>query len=100
MILRAKKISGPEAYRIGLVHELWPVQELKTRAIALAHELARQPAGAVRSMLKVIVGSEDKSLGQLLIAERAAIKENQGTADAKEGMMAFMQKRAPVFNQS
>jgi enoyl-CoA hydratase len=51
-------------------------------------------------MLKVIVGSEDKSLGQLLIAERAAIKENQGTADAKEGMMAFMQKRAPVFNQS
>lgn len=100
MILRAKKISGPEAYRIGLVHELWPVQELKTRAIALAHELARQPAGAVRSMLKVIVGSEDKSLDQLLIAERAAIKENQGTADAKEGMMAFMQKRAPVFNQS
>ncbi|HIG60247.1 MAG TPA: enoyl-CoA hydratase/isomerase family protein [Gammaproteobacteria bacterium] len=100
MILRAKKISGPEAYRIGLVHEVWPVQELKTRAVALAHELAGQPAGAVRSMLKVIVGSEDKSLDQLLIAERAAIKENQGTADAKEGMMAFMQKRAPVFNQS
>ncbi len=100
MILRAKKISGPEAYRIGLVHEVWPVQELKTRAVALAHELAGQPAGAVRSMLKVIVGSEDKSLDQLLIAERATIKENQGTADAKEGMMAFMQKRAPVFNQS
>ena len=31
MILRAKKISGPEAYRIGLVHEVWPVQELKTK---------------------------------------------------------------------
>jgi enoyl-CoA hydratase len=100
MILRAKKISGPEAYHIGLVHEVWPVQELKSRAIALAHELAGQPAGAVRSMLKVIVGSEDKSLDQLLTAERAAIKVNRGTADAKEGMMAFMQKRAPVFNQS
>jgi enoyl-CoA hydratase len=99
MILRAKKISGPEAYRIGLVHEVWPVQELKARAIALAHELARQPAGAVRSMLNVIVGSEDKSLGELLTAERAAIKANRGTADAKEGMMAFMQKREPVFNQ-
>ena len=35
MILRAKKISGPEAYRIGLVHELWPVQELKTRALQM-----------------------------------------------------------------
>ena len=100
MILRAKKISGPEAYRIGLVHEVWPINELKTRAITLAHHLAKQPAGAVRSILKVIVGSEDKSLGELLIAERAAVKATQGTADAKEGMMSFLQKRKPVFNQN
>jgi enoyl-CoA hydratase len=100
MILRAKKISGPEAYRIGLVHEVWPLPELKDRSITLAHELAKQPAAAVRSMLKVIVGSEDKSLNELLTAERAAVKENRGTADAKEGMMAFMQKREPVFNQT
>jgi enoyl-CoA hydratase len=100
MILRAKKISGPEAYRIGLVHEVWPLSELKARAIALAHELAKQPAGAVRSMLKVIVGSDDRSLGELLTAERAAVNANRGTADSKEGMMSFLQKRQPVFNQS
>jgi enoyl-CoA hydratase/carnithine racemase len=100
MILRAKKISGPEAYRIGLVHEVWPLGELKDRAIALAHELAKQPAGAVRSMLNVLVGSEDKSLGELLTAERAAVNANRGTADSKEGMMSFLQKREPVFNQS
>ena len=29
MILRAKKISGPEAFRIGLVHEVWPIGQLK-----------------------------------------------------------------------
>jgi enoyl-CoA hydratase/carnithine racemase len=100
MILRAKKISGPEAYRIGLVHVMWPINELKTRAITLAHQLAKQPASAVRSILKVIVGSEDKSLGELLIAERAAVKATEGTADAKEGMMSFLQKRKPVFNQN
>ena len=33
MILRAKKISGPEAYRIGLVHEVHPIDELKAAAI-------------------------------------------------------------------
>ena len=98
--MRAKKISGPEAYRIGLVHEVWPLSELKARAIALAHELAKQPAGAVRSMLKVIVGSDDRSLGELLTAERAAVNANRGTADSKEGMMSFLQKREPVFNQS
>lgn len=100
MILRAKKISGPEAYRIGLVHEVWPLDELKVRAISLAHELAKQPAGAVRSMLNVIVGSEEKSLDELLAAERVAVNANRGTADSKEGMMSFMQKRNPVFNQS
>jgi enoyl-CoA hydratase len=100
MILRGKKISGPEAFRIGLVHEVWPLSELKDRAKALAHELARQPAGAVRSMLNVIVNSEDKSLDELLIAERKAVVANRGSADSKEGMLAFLEKRQPVFNQT
>ncbi len=100
MILRSKKVSGPEALRMGLVHEVWPIEELKSKAIALAHELAAQPAGAVRSMLEVIIGSEDKTLDELLAAERQAVIDNRGTADSKEGMMAFLEKRKPVFNQS
>ncbi len=99
MILRAKKISGPEALRIGLVHEVWPLAELKDRALALAHELAAQPSQAVRGMLEVIVGCESRSLDELLAAERAAIHSNRGTADAQEGMRAFLEKRKPVFNQ-
>jgi len=99
MILRGKMISGPEALRIGLVHEVWPLVELKERAVALAHELAAQPALAVRSMLEVIVGCEDKTLDELLAAERAAVLENQNTADAREGITAFLEKRKPVFNQ-
>jgi enoyl-CoA hydratase len=41
MILRAKKVDGPKALAIGLVHELHPIAELKTKAIALAEELPR-----------------------------------------------------------
>lgn len=100
LILRAKKISGPEARRIGLVHEVWPLAELKEQAIKLAHELAAQPAMAISSMLGVIVGSEDKTLEQLLQAESVAVKETLSGADAQEGMMAFIEKRKPVFNQS
>ncbi len=99
IILRAKKISGPEALRIGLVHEVWPLAELKERAIALATELAAMPAMAVRSMLGVIVGSEERSLEELIQLEREAVLDNMGTADAMEGMMAFLEKRKPVFNQ-
>ena len=100
MILRGKKISGPEALHIGLVQEVWPLAELKDRAIKLAEELAAQPALAVRGVMEVAVGSEDRTLEELLQAERAAVHKTMGTPDQMEGMVAFMEKRKPVFNQS
>jgi len=99
MILRGKKISGPEAHRIGLVHEVWPLAELFERGQALADELAAQPRIAVREMLRCIVGSETKTLEESLADERAAVHATFGTADQREGMMAFLEKRQPVFNQ-
>jgi len=99
MILRAKKISGPEALEIGLVNEVWPLAELKQRAIDLAVELAAQPRLAVEAVLHSLHDSEDKTLDELLAAERAGVHATMGTADATEGIMAFLEKRRPVFNQ-
>ena len=99
MILRSKKVSGPRALEIGLVHEVWSLEELKPAAISLAHELAAQPAKAVESMMKVLVNSSDRDLEDLLKAERQAVKDNSGTKDSQEGMAAFMEKRKPIFNQ-
>lgn len=100
MILRAKKISGPEALAIGLVSEIWPVDELKDKAIALAAELAAQPRLAVEAMLDALHDAEDKTLAELLAAERRGVHKTMGTPDATEGMMAFLEKRDPVFNQN
>ena len=100
MILRAKKISGERALDIGLVHEIWPLTNLKKAAHELAQELASMPAVAVRSMLGVLVNSSDRPLSELLKAEREAVHANRGTSDSKEGMMAFLEKRKPVFNRS
>lgn len=99
MILRAKKISGPQALAIGLVDEIWPVAELKDRALALAAELASQPRIAVKAILDSMHDAEDKTLDQLLEAERRGVHATRGTADSKEGMLAFLEKRRPVFNQ-
>ena len=99
MILRGRKIDGVEAYRIGLVTELLPLADIKTRAQTLGEELASQPRQAVKAMLGVIVGYETKTLGESMAAERAAVAANRGTADSMEGMRAFMEKRKPVFNQ-
>jgi enoyl-CoA hydratase/carnithine racemase len=100
MILRAKKISGPEALEIGLVGEVWPLQELRDRALALAEKLAAMPRLAVAAMLDCLVGSEERTLAQSLRDEREAVHRTMGSADATEGMQAFLEKRKPVFNRS
>lgn len=99
LILRARKISGPEALRIGLVHEVWPLAELFSRAETLAQELAAMPARAVSEMLRCIVGAEGKRLEESLADERQAVLATMGTPDQREGMMAFLEKRPPRFNQ-
>lgn len=97
LILRARKIDGPHALRIGLVHELHPLQELKAAAHALAHELAAMPPVAVAGVLSCVVGAGDAPLDEALAEERRAFLACAGTADQVEGMRAFLEKRRPVF---
>ena len=99
MILRGRKIDGREAYRIGVVSELVPIETIKDRAQALGEELAAQPRKAVESMLDVVVGHETKTLDESMADETAAVAANRDTHDSTEGMRAFMEKRKPVFNQ-
>lgn len=99
MILRAKKISGPEALRIGLVNEVWPIDDLFQRARDLALELANMPAAAVRGMLRCVVGAGEKSLAEAIAEERRAVLSTMGTPDQREGMQAFLEKRKPRFNR-
>jgi enoyl-CoA hydratase len=97
MILRARKISGPEALRIGLVHEVWPNRELKERAHDLARELADMPAIAVAGVLRCVVAAGERSLPEALAEERRAVMQTMGTKDQQEGMRAFLEKRKPRF---
>lgn len=97
MILRAKKISGPEAHRIGLVQEVHPLDRLKTAAHELALELAAMPPVAVAGVLRCVVGAGSAPLDEALALERAAVKRCATTKDQAEGMRAFLEKRRPVF---
>ncbi|TXT61546.1 MAG: Crotonase [Promethearchaeota archaeon] len=100
MILRAKKISGTEAYRIGLVNEVVPKVELKDRAFELAKELSDMPMTAVSEMLRCIVEYGDQPLEEGLHQERQAVLKTMGTKDNLEGIKAFLRKRKPKFNKS
>ena len=97
MILRAKKIDGPTALAIGLVHEVHPIGVLKARAIALADELSEQPPLAVAGVLRAVVGGEHLPLEDALRIERDAVRRCGASEDQVEGMRAFLEKRRPDF---
>jgi enoyl-CoA hydratase len=97
LILRARKIDGPEALRLGLVSQVHPLPELKQAAHGLARELAAMPPVAVAGVLRCVVGAGSAPLDEALAAERAAVLRCGRTKDQIEGMRAFMEKRRPVF---
>jgi len=97
MILRGKKISGPEALRIGLVSEVWPLEEIEARALEVAEELAAMPPIAVAGVLRCVINAEHLTLEESLVDERRAVMATMGTKDQREGMQAFLEKRRPHF---
>jgi len=66
------------------------VSELEEAVAAIAAD------GAVLDSLH---DAEHKTLEKLLASERAGVHATLGSPDAAEGMLAFMEKRRPVFNQ-
>jgi enoyl-CoA hydratase/carnithine racemase len=97
IILRAKKIGAEEAHRIGLVNEICPPEELLDRAHALAGELAEKPPIAVAGILKAVLDGGSLPLEEGLALEYEAVEATSGTEDATEGVIAFLEKRKPVF---
>ena len=97
LILRAKKIDGPEAHRIGLAQEVHPLSELKAAAHALALELAAMPPVAVAGVLRCVVAAGAAPLDEAIAEERAAVLRCGATKDQIEGMRAFIEKRRPIF---
>ena len=97
LMLRAKLIGAEEAYRVGLVNEVCPPEALLDRARVLAKELAEKPPIAVAGILKAVVQGGELCLEDGLALEFEAVQATSGTEDAAEGVMAFLEKRKPVF---
>ena len=98
MMLRARKIDGPQALAFGLVHSLYPIAELKDAALSLARELASKPPIAVAGILNCVVLGAEKSLASALDDESRAVRRCAASRDQAEGLQAFIEKRTPVFS--
>ena len=96
--LSAERFTAAEAFRIGLVHDLATTQQLDASVNALlAHLLAASPA-AIAASKELIRAVARAPIDQKMIADTATrIAAARASADGKEGIRAFLEKRKPAW---
>jgi enoyl-CoA hydratase len=97
LILTGEMISAPEAYRIGLVDEVYPAEELMEKALSMARLIASKAPAAIALAKECINQGLDINLSAGSDFEKANFGAIFATEDAKEGMTAFLEKRAAAF---
>jgi len=90
-------IPAREAERIGLVNQVAPDGELEEMTTELVSKIARKSLPGLRAMKMLVNRGLEASLAGGLEMEIWATMEHLGTADVREGLAAFAEKRPPVF---
>ncbi|ORA36988.1 enoyl-CoA hydratase [Mycobacterium aquaticum] len=97
LILTGRTIDAVEAERAGLVSRLVPADSLIDEALAVAETIAGMSLSAARMAKEAVNRAFESSLTEGLLYERRLFHSAFATADQKEGMAAFTEKRAPNF---
>ncbi len=97
MCLSARTLDANEADRYGLVSRVVPDAELLDRAMALAGQIAGFSLPALMAVKAAVNRAWESPLTEGILFERHALYERFASADAHEGMHAFLDKRPPEF---
>lgn len=97
LIFTADTIDAAEAYRLGIVNAVVAPEELMNKSYELAKKIASGPPIAIRLAKRAIYHNQDCDLRAGLEYETYAQNTCRETEDSKEGVKAFMEKRAPNF---
>ncbi len=97
LLLTGEPIAARDAEALGLVSEVVADDQVQARALELAAQIAAMPPLAVTQIKEVLLAGQDASLETALMLERKAFQLLFASADQKEGMHAFLDKRAAQF---
>src|SRR5439155_1521031 len=89
--------DAQEALRLGIVNAVYAPEELMPAAYELARKIASGPPVAIRLAKRALYHSEETDLRGALEFETFAQNVCSETEDAREGIRAFVEKRAPSF---
>ncbi len=98
MMLTGAKLSAADALACGLVTRVVPHDQLETATLALASELAVKSPIVMQLGLRAFYRSQDMELEPQLKYLQGELGRVLATDDAKEGIAAFLTKRAPKWS--
>ncbi|WCN37180.1 enoyl-CoA hydratase-related protein [Aneurinibacillus uraniidurans] len=97
LALSGDKLDATEAHRIGMVNQVYPAEQFAERVRAYAERLAVLPTRSIGLIKKAMYKSLHMTLEEALEYEAYSQDIAGNTADHKEGVQAFFEKRVPVF---
>ncbi|MBI3173653.1 MAG: enoyl-CoA hydratase/isomerase family protein [Chloroflexi bacterium] len=97
MVLNNRNLSAQEALQLGLVNRVVPPERFLDEALSLAAQIADRAPLAVQAAKQMILQTYERPLGEGLEEERLVFYNLFASEDQKEGMTAFLEKRAPVW---
>ncbi len=92
-----RKIEGDEALQLGIVNHLVPDDQLETKTMELANQIASGPTIALQYMKQNLNAADTGTLEQVFDLEAFAMTRTMMTEDHKEAARAFVEKRKPNF---
>ncbi len=93
----AKFLSGTEAFELGLVNAVLPADDLAAAVREVVDTIAAGPPIALSMTKRQLNGAASSSLAQALEAEALAQSINVQTADLREALTAYVERRPPQF---
>ena len=98
LILTGRMMDTAEAERAGLVSRVVPAAKLLDEALAVANAISEFSAPSVMIAKECVNRAYEMPLAEGILFERRLFHSLFATADQKEGMRAFVEKRTPSFN--
>jgi enoyl-CoA hydratase len=99
LMLTGAPIPAEEALRVGLVNVVVPHDELAAAAARIAGLLAGKSRSAIHAIIEAIRASEEGTAADGMKREAELFGACVASADGKEGVRAFIEKRPALFNQ-
>lgn len=98
LFMLSDAMDARQCLAMGLVDEVVPDAELAQRAEALCAHLALAPRGSLAKIKHLCEGATQRGLQAQMALEQALLQECTRSQDAREGLHAFFEKRAPRFH--